>query len=95
MSNATTSAENRYRRACLEAMSKAGMNYYRRLEWFIWSAIKRPCPTCSRPPGAPCVNMTDVKASRGPRQNRSPHDPRIDWPKIYDGLKQRGYIVEN
>lgn len=92
MSNASTSAERRYEIACLEAMNAAGFTYHRRIEWFIWSAIKRPCPTCSKPVGAPCVNMADVKGGREPRQNKSPHDTRIDWPKIYDGLVQRGYI---
>lgn len=95
MSNASTSAERRYEIACLEAMNKAGFTYHRRIQWYIWSAIKRPCPSCSVPVGAACINLNDVRRRVSPRQNRAPHDPRIDWPKIYEALKLRGYLVEN
>lgn len=91
MSNASTSAEKRIIEQCNAGMY--GFGYHRRKEWIIWSAIKRVCPTCSAPVGAPCMNMADRKARRPERVNGNPHEDRIDWPKIFDGLKQRGYLV--
>lgn len=93
MSNASTSAERRYEIASKEAMSKASMKTPQRQEWFIWGAIHRVCPTCSAAVGAPCMNLLERR--RGvEKQVRWPHDARVDWPKVWEGLKKRGYIVE-
>lgn len=75
------------------------MNYSRTLEWQIYGAKHRVCPTCLSPQNKPCLNMADIKAKRPhPRVNRTPHEDRIDWDWILQGLKTRGYyrkIIED
>lgn len=80
---------------CYQTMSAWDFNYARRQEWIIWAARHRRCPTCSSPPHSPCVNMADKKAGKTPRINKQPHDLRIDWGRLLEGLKRRGYYRAN
>ncbi len=93
MSNASTSAERRYEQACKEAMARAKFSHVQKQEWFIWAAIHRPCPTCSSAPHERCWNMAKLRYHQEHVGVRWPHDDRVDWPKMYEGLIQRGYII--
>ena len=89
MSNAAASADHRFEVACMKAMS--GWNNARRKEWFIWSAIKRPCPECKMGSDMRCVHLGKLK--KGIHEGvQWPHPSRVDWAKMYDGLRTRGYI---
>ena len=77
---------------CYAMMNAWQFNYHRRREWVIWSARQRVCPVCSVPAYSPCLNMAEVKRGvMAPSVNRQPHDPRIDWNQVLEGLQQRGY----
>jgi hypothetical protein len=84
---------------CYSMMSAWDFSYSRRLEWEIYGSRHQPCPTCFSPPHQSCLNMSDVKynstrpttGKRQVRQNKRPHDSRIDWLIILQGLKKRGY----
>lgn len=81
---------------CYGIMNVWDFSYKRRLEWEIWAAKFQPCPTCPAPSYSPCLNMTDIKSIRAgkkinPRQNKRAHDSRIDWNRLLNGLKSRGY----
>lgn len=68
-------------------------NYERRLEWLRWAAWNQTCPKCGAEPRKACENLADRK--RTPTRLtyvRSPHDERIDWFRMIDGLHERGYI---
>jgi hypothetical protein len=70
-------------------------NHHRRREWIIYGARHRECPNCGQPPYEPCLNKVDLNKGI-PRDkcrvNRQPHDERIDWKRIRDGLRKRGYF---
>lgn len=70
----------------------------RRREWVIWAARDKLCPTCKVPAFFPCINLLDKKKGLAPdrcRANKTPHDERIDWEKLLEGLKKRGYWRES
>lgn len=77
---------------CYTTMNSWDFTYARRLEWEIWAAKWRVCPTCGAGVGEPCMNLSDKRADRTQvRRNKRPHDERIDWGRLLEGLKQRGY----
>lgn len=85
--------EQKLRIQCNEAMQN--FNHYRRREWIIWGSKHRECPNCKQPPNSPCLNKVDVNKGLSPeqcRENKMPHDERIDWKRIRDGLRKRGYF---
>lgn len=85
--------EQRLMIQCNEAMS--GMNHHRRREWIIYGARANECSSCGQAPNEPCLNKVDLNKGL-PRDkcrvNRQPHDERIDWKRIRDGLRKRGYF---
>ena len=91
MSNAAASADKRFQEACMKAMS--GWPNARCKEWFIWASKKRPCPQCKSQPDVRCYHLGKLKNDiyEGVQW---PHDTRVDWPKMYEGLKRRGYIED-
>lgn len=83
---------------CYSVMTTWNFSYTKRLEWEVWAAAHRPCPTCHEPAKAWCLNMGDLHynlnhpgADRPVRPNKRPHDRRIDWTRLLNGLKERGY----
>lgn len=78
---------------CMEAMSLCNFTYSQRVEWHIWAARHQICPSCSQAPYQPCLNLTEMRKGRRKR-TRWPHEDRIDWQRFYDGLTQRGYILD-
>lgn len=87
-------AERRYaavREKCQRAMSS--FRGEQRREWYIWASKKRPCPKCKMGYGLPCIHLGQLRKGIH-LQTRWPHDERIDWLRMFDGLKQRGYIED-
>lgn len=76
---------------CFTTMSAWGFDYARRLQWVIWASRHHHCRVCYSPEFSPCVNLADVKQGKVPRVNRRPHDERVDWGRLLNGLKDRGY----
>lgn len=61
--------------------------------WYIWASKTSECPKCEQPPFVACINLNDKRAGRRViRHVAWPHDSRIDWDLLVDGLQQRGYI---
>lgn len=76
---------------CRIAFDKCNFRLARKKEWMIYGARHRVCTRCDRLPGEFCVNL--IKRKQGVIQPTSvPHEARIDWRKIFDGLCKRGYI---
>lgn len=87
--------KDKYTQALVWAIIRAwGFNYARRTEWTIYGARHQPCEACKSSAYMPCVNLTDLRAGREPRINKQPHDERVDWERILEGLKTRGYYRE-
>lgn len=83
---------------CYGIMKAWEFDYHRRLEWEIFGSRARECPDCGRAPNMPCVNLADLFQGKEPRINKRPHANRIDWRRVLDGLKFRGYYkgsIEN
>lgn len=76
---------------CFAIMRAWQFNYNRRREWVIWASRHHRCSRCNSPEYSPCLNLADKKHGKIPRINRQPHDERIDWGKLLNGLKKRGY----
>lgn len=84
---------------CYRTMDTHNMGYQQRLDWEIYGARHQACSTCGARANMPCANMSDVKYNstrssrdrRKVRVNKRPHPDRIDWNRIYEGLKKRGY----
>ena len=77
-------------------MSAHGFSTDQRREWTIWAAKLELCSKCGARDGTPCVSLADLNnrdeaRKQNPRINRWPHDPRINWDRLLNGLKQRGY----
>lgn len=78
-------------------------NVDNRLEWQIWGARAFTCNECKAEPGKPCVSLADLRnrdswRQLNPKPNKWPHSGRIDWNRVLNGLKQRGYyspIIED
>lgn len=84
---------------CHAVMKAWDFDYQRRKSWFIWASKHRVCPTCLSPEHLPCLNMSDIKrGAPEPKVNKVPHDDRVDWHRLLEGLKQRGLyrpVIEN
>jgi hypothetical protein len=76
---------------CFRTMSAWDFDYSRRREWVIWASRHHSCRVCGSPDFSPCVNLADKKLGKVPRINRQPHDERVDWARLFNGLKERGY----
>lgn len=77
---------------CIQIMRAWGMKGPRRREWMIWASKHQICPDCLSPAGRSCLNMADIRQKRPePRDNRNPHDKRVDWDRMLNGFKERGY----
>lgn len=77
---------------CLRTMRAWEFSTQVRGQWMIWAAKYQVCPTCLSPVGKPCLNMMDIRNKKPePRINLWPHDPRVDWNKVLEGLKYRKY----
>ena len=77
---------------CIQTMQAWGFQTPKRQEWTGWAAYHQVCSVCLSPPNMPCLNMADVKLNRPePRENKNPHDPRVDWNRMLSGFKNRGY----
>jgi hypothetical protein len=78
---------------CHAIMNRNGFNYNRKREWIIWAAKHQQCPSCEQEPGNACLHLGELKtkAREHVKFNRMPHDPRIDWERLLEGLKKRGY----
>jgi hypothetical protein len=89
VTNASTSADKRIREQCTLAMSD--WKTFRRKVWYVWASVHRPCPTCEVKKGEACENLALRKKGKTER-TQWPHEDRISWPKMLDGLKKRGYV---
>lgn len=77
---------------CFQTMSAWQIKGPRRREWMIWASKHQVCPECLSPAGRSCLNLVDVRQKvQEPRENRNPHDKRVDWRRMLGGLKERGY----
>lgn len=76
---------------CYSTMTSWEFGYQRRLEWQIYASRHRSCTVCKADPNSPCLNLSDIRYGKEPRVNKQPHDSRIDWGRLLDGLKERGY----
>lgn len=78
-----------------QIMHRHNFDYNRRREWIIWGARHAQCTECSAEPYTACKNLSDIRHygahSRKIRDNRMPHNSRIDWSRILQGLYKRGY----
>jgi hypothetical protein len=91
--NKVLTEEQLLRIRCNEAMQRFG--HHQRREWVIYGARHQVCPNCHQPPRQPCLNKVDINKGlpvEECRENRMPHDERIDWQRILDGLNKRGHI---
>jgi hypothetical protein len=92
--NKTTTETERLKIQCNEVMAR--WNQPRRREWYIWCAKFKRCEECRAEPFKPCLNLVDLNQKALPRhecrQNKNPHDSRIDWKRLRDGLRKRGYF---
>jgi hypothetical protein len=79
------------KRHCLGVMNLLNFERSRRISWWIWASKHRACPTCKEPPYKACLNMNELNKGRR-RKTRWPHDPRVDWAKMLDGMRTRGYF---
>ena len=80
---------------CYSIMNAWDFTYTRRLEWEIWASKNHPCPDCQSPEYKPCVHLGELKRGlENPAVNKRPHDARVDWTQLLNGLKQRGYYRE-
>lgn len=77
---------------CYQIMLKNQFIHTRRQQWLIWASAHQPCPDCKADTRQPCRNMVDLK--KMPREeariNRNPHDSRINWKRLLEGLQKRG-----
>lgn len=73
---------------CFSVMTAWDFDYTKRLEWEIFAARHQECPDCQAPPNHRCYNLSDKTRTK---LNKRPHDIRVDWTRLLNGLKQRGY----
>ena len=77
---------------CIQKMARYEFGYHKRTQSIIWASKDHDCPTCKAEAFSACINLTDVKRLVDPpRQNKQPHDARVDWVKLATALKERGY----
>lgn len=58
----------------------------------IWAARDQVCPECKARPNRPCLHLGDIKKKISePKQNKWPHSSRVNWAKLMDALRSRGY----
>lgn len=78
---------------CYAIMTRHNFNSEKRREWSIWAAKHHSCSECKAPKNSPCLNLVDlrVKPREFAKPNRNPHDSRIDWERLLEGLLKRGY----
>lgn len=67
--------------------------YGQSIEWWIWAAKPQTCPKCKQPPYEPCLNLNDLKKDIR-RTTTWPHVERVDWHRMWQGLRWRGYMDE-
>jgi hypothetical protein len=73
------------------AMNVCGFNNIRRKEWFIWAAKPQACDACGAPAYSPCMNLNTRKKNIE-KPTAWPHEGRVDWARMLQGLKDRGYV---
>ena len=68
-------------------------SYEKRVAAWIWAAREQKCPKCEQEPYNPCLNLTAVKkVGRAlAAETRWPHTERVNWQKLEDALRERGY----
>lgn len=77
---------------CYYIMTMSRFTYEKRRESLIWAAKENTCPSCHVCPFTSCLNVTDVRAGKSnPRVNQVPHHTRVNWEKLLQALKDRGY----
>lgn len=76
---------------CYSTMKSWDFSWARRRDWVIYASRHRSCTVCKAEPNQPCMNLHDVRYGNKPRVNKQPHDSRIDWDRLLEGLKMRGY----
>lgn len=81
-----------------QIMTQNGFRHWKRREWVIWGAKHQACEECGAEPYSPCKHLTDVKKVKNgelapgfEKINRQPHESRIDWARVLQGLYKRGY----
>lgn len=79
-------------------MSDNLFSYVKRMEWVWWAAHHHACVKCEAAWGEHCFNLSDLnyirkhpETTRPQRRNRTPHDERVDWGRLLEGLRYRGY----
>jgi len=87
------SKEEKLRIECQFIMRSWKFCYNRRREWTIYGAKHRKCPQCKAKKWYPCVNLSDQRLGRKPKTNKWPHEDRVSWRRILDGLTKRGYYT--
>lgn len=87
--------------AVLKAKVYAIFNNYefdwrKRRDSIIWAAKHKECPKCKAEAYKACRNLADVRASRiDIRDNKWPHEERIDFELLFNKLIERGYRLGN
>ena len=80
-------------RDVMKIMALHDFSWEQRRLSFIWAAKGTPCLFCGAASYTPCLNKTDINNNvTSPRVNRTPHNQRIDWEKLWDALVERGYV---
>jgi hypothetical protein len=74
------------------AMHSCNFDRTRSREWLVWGAKHRACPKCGVDAWQRCENLASRKRNKV-EYTVFPHQERIDYDRIRNGLKQRGYIT--
>lgn len=87
---ALTDEQVELRRKVYKITQALGFAWRRRNDWYVWAARLQECPYCGQLPHKPCINMSQAKLGHT-IPTKWPHESRIDWQKLVDGLIERGY----
>lgn len=68
-------------------------SYAHRIDWWVWAAKMQECPKCGEPAFSPCMNLVLLK-KKVRQATKFPHVERVDWKRMAQGLRERGYIVD-